>query len=119
MAPNPEEEEQQQEPEGRPEHKFVYRLLKKPEIGRDLVGQKVRAALCCGAEPRKSALLGHFMAWGHACAGTQQPTSKLDCLPPCTCVALCYLLSCLMCARGWLCLEQRRLSQASLLAFSV
>ena len=39
-----EEEEQQQEPEGRPEHKFVYRLLKKPEIGRDLVGQKVRAA---------------------------------------------------------------------------
>ena len=45
VAPDPEEEEQHQEPEGRPEHKFVYRLLKKPEIGRDLVGQKVGAAL--------------------------------------------------------------------------
>ena len=51
VAPDPEEEEQQQEPEGRPEHKFVYRLLKKPEIGRDLVGQKVKAALWYGAEP--------------------------------------------------------------------
>ena len=51
MAPNPEEEEQQQEPEGRPEHKFVYRLLKKPEIGRDLVGQKVRMRCAVGQSP--------------------------------------------------------------------